>query len=146
MLSRAIELEPDHPEPLNNRGVALRHLHRYGDALADYNRALQLTPHDPKIIDNRGVCLAHSERYEEALADHNRAQELEPGNPQPMYNRACAYSLMGRPAQSLDELKHAVSSDETYRRMAREDADFDNLRSDPVLGPEFERLVAEPED
>ncbi|KKL36255.1 hypothetical protein LCGC14_2368290, partial [marine sediment metagenome] len=23
---------------------------------------------------------------------------------------------------------------------------FDNLRSDPTLGPEFERLVAEPEE
>ena len=52
---------------------------------------------------------------------------------------------MGRLEESLDQLKEAISRDPTYRQMAREDEDLENLRSDPKLGPEFERLVAEPE-
>ena len=78
----------------------------------------------------------------------NRALELAPDDPGALYNRACAFSLMGRLKGSLDDLKKAITRDPQYRRTTREDEDndFENLRSDPKLGPEFERLVAEPED
>ena len=54
---------------------------------------------------------------------------------------------MHRASESLNDLREAISRDAAeYREAAREDEDFDNLRLDPTLGPEFERLVAEPED
>lgn len=144
--NRALDLRPDDPGFLINRGVTLDYLQRYDEALADYGRALELRPDHPLTLSNRGVTFINVRRYEEAVADLDRALELEPGYESALFNRACAYSQMARFKQSLHDLKEAISRDEKNRKDAREDEDFANLRSDPTLGPEFERLVAEPED
>ena len=142
----ALELRPDEPTTLTNRGTTLDKLKRYDEALADTNRSLELQPDHPDILYNRGVTLRHLQRYDEAVVDYSRSLELRPDDPGALYNRACVYSLTSQLKESLNDLKEAVSRDPKHRKMAREDEDFDNLRADPKLGPEFERLVAEPED
>ena len=144
--NRSLELRPNDPVTLHNRGMTLGNLQRYDEALADFNRSLELRPGHPDTFGDRGVTLGALERHEEALADYNRSLELTPDDPDTLYNRACVYSRMGQIEKSLDDLKEAISRDAKYRAMAHEDEDFDNLRSDPEFGPEFERLVAEPEE
>jgi tetratricopeptide (TPR) repeat protein len=144
--NRALELRPDHPDTLNNRGITLNNLKRYDEALADYNRALELRPDDPSTLNSRGINYGHMERYNEALEDFGRALEVAPEDPNPIYNKACLLALMDRLLEALDQVKEAITRDGKYRKMAREDDDFANLRADLTLGPEFERLVAEPED
>ena len=124
--------------------MTLGNLQRYDEALADFNRSLELRPDHPDSFDDRGVTLIHLQRYEEALADFNRSLELRPADPNTVYNRACVYSHLHRASESLKDLKEAITRDDKFRKMARDDEDFGNLRSDPTLGPEFERLVAEP--
>ncbi len=114
-------------------------------ALEEYSRALELRPGDPTTLNNRGLALTRLQRYDEALADFDHARELRPEDHQILYNRACALSLMGRLSEGLDALKAAILASDECRLKAREDEDFGNLRSDPEFGPEFERLVAEPE-
>ncbi|MCH7999453.1 MAG: tetratricopeptide repeat protein [Chloroflexi bacterium] len=143
---RALELTPDDPDALGNRGIALDDLQRHDEALSAHNRALELKPDDPNTRNNRGNTLDDLQRYDEALVDYNRSLELRPDHPGTLYNRACLYSLAARLKESLNGLREAISRDAKYRKMAREDEDFDNLRADPKLGPEFERLVAEPEN
>lgn len=139
----ALELRPDYPEALHNRGVTLaKRFERYVEALADYSRALELRPDYPGALNNRGVTLQHLQRYEDALADYNRALQLQPDHSDTLYNRACLYSITRRLKDSLNDLKEAISRDADNRKAAREDEDFENLRSDARLGPEFERLVA----
>ena len=142
--NRSLKLRPDHPGTLSNRAKALYYLRRYEEALPDFNRSLELRPNHPDTLYDRGTNLGHLQRYEEALADYDRALELAPDNLDALYNRACTFSLMGRLREALEQLDEAISRDEKYRKIAREDEEFDNVRSDPTLGPEIERLVAEP--
>lgn len=144
--SRSLELSPRNPATLNNRGAAFHHLERFDEALADYSSSLELRPEDATTLSNRSLTLARLRRYDEALAGFNRALQLQPGDAEIIYNRAGTLSLMARLPEAFRELKEAISRDAKCRDMAREDQDFENLRSDPTLGPEFERLVAEPED
>ncbi|MCH7608859.1 MAG: tetratricopeptide repeat protein, partial [Chloroflexi bacterium] len=44
---RSLELRPDDPVTLSNRGVALERLGRYEEALAAHDRALELRPDHP---------------------------------------------------------------------------------------------------
>ena len=143
--NHALAIEPKNILALTNRGIVLGHLKRYKEALADFNRILELKPDDAIALDNRGVTLSHMGRHSDALADHTRALELAPDLANASYNRACAYSRMGQFKESLDDLRRSIDLDEVNRVSAREDEDFANLRSDPTFGPEFERLVAEPE-
>lgn len=143
--NRSLELSPGDPVTLSNRGNAFWHLQHYEESLADYNRSLELRPDHPATLNSRGVTLQHLQRHNEALVGYNLSLELRPDDPGTLYNRACVYSQLDRANESLKDLKEAISRDEKYRKMAREDEDFANLRSDPTLGPEFDRLVAEPE-
>lgn len=143
--NRSLEFRPNYPSALTGRAMATESLKRFDEALADYRRSLELRPDDPITLNNRGNTLQGLQRYEEALADYDRALQLQPAYAEIPYNRASTLSLMSRLTEALDQLEEAISSDATFRQAARTDKDFANLRSDPALGPEFERLVAEPE-
>lgn len=49
-----LNLNPDDPDALNNRGVTYAKLGRYDEALADFNQSLELRPDDPRTLYNRG--------------------------------------------------------------------------------------------
>ena len=68
LLDRAVALQP-HFAPLhNNRGIALRALERWDEALASYERALALHSAYPDAHTNRGNVLYELGRYTDALA------------------------------------------------------------------------------
>jgi len=78
---KILDLNPNDPTTLNNRGVTYDDLERYDESLADYNRSLELRPDDPDTLTNRGVTYRHLERYDESLADYNRSLEIKPDDP-----------------------------------------------------------------
>jgi tetratricopeptide (TPR) repeat protein len=106
--NRALELRPDLPEALSNRGILLRRLGRYEEALRDYNRALELRPDLPEAMLNRGVALGKLRRYEEALKDENRALELRPDDPNTLANRSSTLTSLGRYDDALRDVNRAL--------------------------------------
>ena len=140
----ALELKPDDPNFLSNRGNTYHHLKRYEEALADYNKALQLRPDYPDILNNRGInylkmgaVYKKPEHYDEALADFDRVLELQPDDPNTLYNLACLFSLMRKPDDAISYLEKAIRLDEKFRQQAARDSDFDNVRDDP----RFQKLI-----
>ena len=107
-LNWAIELEPDNPAALNNRGVTYARLERYDEALADYNRALELKPDYTDALYNRGTAYIRLERYDEALADYNRALELKPDYTDALCNRGTAYVKLERYDEALADFNLAL--------------------------------------
>ena len=76
-------------------------------------------------------------RYAEAA---DRGRELIEAHPEQgylYYNVACCESLAGRAADAIEHLRHAIGMWEGCRGMAKEDSDFDPIRSEPA----FEELV-----
>jgi Flp pilus assembly protein TadD len=137
--NRSLELRPDNPDTLCNRGITYDDLGRYDEALVDYNRSLEMRPDDPVTLNNRGNTYAKLERYEEAHADFDRALKLDPDYKSPVYNLACLFSLQRKTDDALAYLKKAIDKDEKYRKMAKSDKDFDNIRD----APRFKKLIGE---
>ncbi len=54
-----------------------------------------------------------------------------------LYNLACCESLAGRTADALEHLRRSVDLSERFRDLAKEDSDFDPIRSEAG----FEELV-----
>lgn len=106
--NRALELKPDDPEILNNRGVTYDDLRRYDKALADYNRALEVRPDYAEALNNRGITYDDLGRYDEALADYNRALELKPDYPEALNNRGLTHLRLGRCDEALADLSRAL--------------------------------------
>ena len=107
-LNQALNLRPDHPDTINNRGVTHDSLKRYDEALVDYNRALELRPDHPETLNNRGVTYRNLDRYDEALADYNRALELRPDHPDTLNNRGVIYLRMERYVEALADFKRTL--------------------------------------
>ncbi|MGD0765775.1 MAG: tetratricopeptide repeat protein [Dehalococcoidia bacterium] len=138
---RALELKPNYPAALTNRGAILGIMGRYQDAATDLSLALELDPCDRHALNNRGHVLTRMKRYDDALKDYNLALELEPDLHLAFYNRATAHSLAGRFEEALPDLEAAINRDEKYREMARTDDDFKKLRKDQQYGPRFRQIV-----
>ena len=63
---RALALKPSYIEALNSRGITLKDLRRYDEALASYDRALALRPDQADALYNRGNLLKELKRFEES--------------------------------------------------------------------------------
>jgi tetratricopeptide (TPR) repeat protein len=75
---RAIALQPDFAQALNNRGSEKDLKRDYAGALADYDRAIQVWPNFAEAFYNRGNVKAKKQNYRGALADFDRAIAFKP--------------------------------------------------------------------
>ena len=105
---KILDLSPDHPAALSNRGAIYDSLERYDEALADYNRSLELRPDDPVTLCNRGITYDELERYDEALADCNRSLELRPDHPSALCNRGITYGHLERYDEALADFHRSL--------------------------------------
>ena len=104
----SLELEPDDPSILNNRGITYDELRRYNEALADYNRSLELRPNHPRTLMNRGVTYDSLGRHDDALADYNRSLELRPDHPDTLMNRGVIYRHLERYDDALADYNRSL--------------------------------------
>lgn len=79
-----------------------------------------------------------TEEWDKAIAALRTALEEHPQDAGVLYNLACAESRGGEHAAALDHLREAIRLRESVRESAREDPDFQAIRSQP----EFAELVA----
>ena len=99
--ARSLELDPDHPGTLANRGNTFEEMGRDKEALADYNRALMVWPDFAPALTWRGSLLHRLGRDSEALEDLNRARTLF----STMGNEAAA----GQVAKRIADLQSALT-------------------------------------
>jgi len=76
-------------------------------------------------------------RYAEAADAGRGLIEAHPDQGLLYYNTACCESLAGRPSEAVELLRRVIDMWAGARDMARQDSDFDPIRSDPA----FQELV-----
>jgi protein O-GlcNAc transferase len=93
---------------LCNRGVTLKELKRFEEALASYDRALTLRPDYAEALSNRGVTLHELRRFEEALASYDRALTLQPDLAEALSNRGNTLKELKRFEEALASYDRAL--------------------------------------
>jgi tetratricopeptide (TPR) repeat protein len=78
-------------------------------------------------------------RYGEAADRGRELLEAHPQYPGLAYNVACCESLAGRAADAVEHLRQAIDHAERFRSYARQDSDFDPIRSEPAFKQLMER-------
>ena len=105
----AIELWPDQPDYLSNKGVALLKLGRTEEARAFLQSVVdQLGKVNANILNNLGRALTDLGRSEEALAACAEALRLDPAHPEANFNWANELFKQGRAAEALPHFQQAV--------------------------------------
>ena len=106
---RALALQPDHAEALNDRGNILNELKRFEEALASYDRALAVRPDYVEPLSNRGISLSGLGRFEEALASYNRALKVQPDFSKAHNNMGVILIQLGRLSEARAALERAIA-------------------------------------
>jgi predicted TPR repeat methyltransferase len=75
---RALAIEPDFIEALNNRAVMLLQLRRLDEAFATCEAAVRFRPDHAVSWNTRGNALMAMNRYQQAVASYDTALEIEP--------------------------------------------------------------------
>ena len=112
--TKAIELNPDYADALNNRGACYDGLKEYEKALVDYNKAIELKPDYAVAYNNRGLCYKNLKEYEKALADYTKAIELNPDDAVVFYNRGLCYQNLKEYEKALADYNKAIELNPDY--------------------------------
>jgi tetratricopeptide (TPR) repeat protein len=144
----SLELRPDHPAALYNRGITYSHLERYDEALADFNRSLELKPDNPDALDNRGAVYGQLGRHDEALADLNRSLELKPDDPDALSTRGAIYGRLKRYDEALADFNRSLElKPDNPDALDNRGAAYGNLgRHDEALADFNRSLELKPDD
>lgn len=106
--NRALALQADFVDALNNRGNALAGLDMPAEALASFERALKLRPEFVQAWNNRACVLRDLGRPSDALASCDQAIALQPTYADAWSNRANALSDMNRPQDAQLSYQRAI--------------------------------------
>ncbi len=106
---RSLEIQPQQPYPLNNRGNALQQLGRHAEALTSFEQAIALRPDFATAHYNRGNALRSLRRYDEALHSLDRALALKPDWADARANRGHVLFRLERYTEALADLDQAIA-------------------------------------
>jgi len=110
---RALEIQPDDPDVLNDRGAIK---FRNGDltgAVSDYSRAIERKPGLRDAYTNRALAYIRMAEYEKSIEDSRRAIALAPGDPKNYLQHGSigvALHQLGRDRQAIPEYDEAIGS------------------------------------
>lgn len=115
----------------------------YNLALENINKAIILNPKNDYFYELRGSVYYKLLDYKTALINFDKALELNPGIPIYYYNKACILALLGNKKDSLYFLKLVLNKDIGFVELAKNDPDFNSIKSDILFSKEFASLVFE---
>lgn len=128
---------PLNHEDYYNRSLTLYSKNKYKMALSEVETAIELKPNQDNFWRLKGLLLNLLGRYDDAIKAFDKAIELQSDNHTAWYNRACAYSFKENKEDMLADLKRSIELDETNKKRAMEDKDFEKFWDDT----DFKSLV-----
>jgi adenylate cyclase len=108
--NKAINLDPDFPEPHALLGAAFIAAGKSGEALAEFDKALSLTQSPPSWhIGNRAVALVNTGKIEEAVASVKNLVGSRPEDAWGYQSLVIVLCLLGRHEEALEVAQKAVT-------------------------------------
>ncbi len=116
-LKKALSLQPQNHEILNNLGNLYTDMGDPGKGLDLIERSLQIVPHSVMTLYNRAVALQHLGRHGEATQQYKQVLEAEP-------NFAAAHCNLGILAREQNELAIAIEHGQKAAELDPQNSDF----------------------
>lgn len=137
----ALARDPTDLEAGNLRGIALRRLGRYREAVAAYEAALARRPRHAPLHHNLAIALDRLGERERSIAAYERAVELDPGHVSALSNLARLLALGGDPRRAASLARRALELAPDYVA-ARVNLALAHLESDEPAAAEREARTA----
>ena len=107
-LDKILEIKPNDPSTLFNKGVVLLVLEKWEDALDCFNLKIVSVKDNADTWINRGVCLAKLQKFDLAQKSFAKAIKIVPNNEGLYVARAQALFDFGEPEEAIEVLNDAI--------------------------------------
>jgi tetratricopeptide (TPR) repeat protein len=130
-LTRAIDLDPNHPMPYLPLGLSYSMTHRHDEAVRTLDQGLALAPESTELVaqlahaHDRAGNRQHSQAALETLRGRTLAQHVSP------FSMALVHMALGDAATSLDWLERAYVEREWLLCVLKTEPILDPLRQEP---------------
>ena len=106
-----LQLNPKLAVAYRNRGLTLREMKWYPEALVDYTEAIKLEPRNAVGYSNRGWVYRKQNKHAESLLDFNEAVRLAPTDVNYLVDRSAAFIDLARFADAITDCERALTID-----------------------------------
>jgi Flp pilus assembly protein TadD len=113
-LTRALEINPNYPEALNDLGMILLDKGMYREAVTRFSQALTLHPNYAEAHNNLGLTLTRVNRFPEAIEHYKIAIALDPMFPKAINNLGAALAQQGRLEDAKPYFLQALTIQPSY--------------------------------
>ena len=101
-------------EAWGNRGLALRDLMRFEEALASFDQVLRLEPRNAVAFNCRGNVLRDMKNYDGAIENYSRAIELRPDYAEAIVNRGYSRWTLKQYGAGIADVEKGLTLDPDY--------------------------------
>jgi len=131
-LKMVLDVDPNHVDALSKIGMTYgAKLRRYKKGISYLDKCVIKQPRNPRFLKLRAVLLMRQKQYAKAESDLNRALHETPNDVEVLYDKSCLMSLKGDHDNAILLLTNVIDKNPTYKELARDDDDFNNLKYDP---------------
>jgi len=134
---KLIEINPKFISFWITKGQVLHNLERDEEALRAYDEALGIDPRSCNALNGKGNSFVKLRKYDKAKAAFKEALGVDSRYAPGRYNLATVYSLESRKNEALSNLEEAIKIDPAFKKEAKRDSYFNEIREDE----NFKRLV-----
>jgi len=138
----ALRLDPGNCMYRGNLSASLNSRGMHAEALEVLKDGLIVDPDNTELLEKKGTALMALNRHREALVIFLKMSKLDPTDWQSLYNASCICSLGGEGDRSLVLLERSGALNKRALELAKEDPDFDFIRSHDSLGERFNDLIS----
>lgn len=110
-LNLLINKYPLQPGPYLDRGNHYQNIHKYREAIEDYNRYIAINPFNYSAFQNRGTAHERLKNYDSALSDYYRVTILKPRDTIAYFNRGVVWDALKNYWQAIKEYDTVVMID-----------------------------------
>jgi tetratricopeptide (TPR) repeat protein len=104
---RAIEIDPNYCDAMDNLGKLLRQQGRIDEAIDWYKQSLEILPDNTVAIQNLASAYLFQGKWEEAIQEYERLTEIAPENPEGFYGLGTTYLNLQQPEKAVEFLETA---------------------------------------
>ena len=110
---RALTLDPENVDIINEKGIALGKLSRYEEAITWFDRALSIDPRHFYSLSYKAAALGLLGRYEESITWIDKSLEVNPNAIESLNGKVAALFALGKKQDAMEWIDRALSIDPT---------------------------------
>ncbi|MBI2931730.1 MAG: protein kinase [Planctomycetes bacterium] len=108
MITRALQLQPDHARALSGRGTIRVARKDISGAKRDFEEAILAEPTNPELYNNLGCVLAMENDPDGAIAEFDCAVQIDPDYAEAYRNRGLALRMLDRSDEAIADFQTAL--------------------------------------